>query len=182
MTDEHDDKLMQTARQLTTEISPRQDLWRNISTAIEQPAPRRMRPMLAQAAAIMLLIGASSTITYVVMKDQHTTSVVASTDKIFEQVAFTSRYTLGPDFKAARDALVAELDVELQKLPLESRATFEANLQLMHEAILATNAALEEEPDNAVLQGRLLRAYSDELDLLRRVSSLSRNVMMRNDI
>jgi len=53
---------------------------------------------------------------------------------------------------------------------------------LIHEAIAEMNNVLEQEPDNALLQEQLLRAYREELGLLRRVSGLTRNIMMRNDI
>jgi hypothetical protein len=182
MTEEQDDKLMRAARQLNQIAHPREDLWPGIAAAIERPVVRRRIPMLAQAAAVVLLVGASSAVTYLAVQDQQTPIVVVHAENVFERLAFTSRYTLGADFVAARNELVAELGGELEKLPLESRATIEANLELLHEAIVATNDALEDEPENTILQGRLLRAYHDELALLQRVSRLSRNVMMRNDI
>lgn len=182
MTEQSDDKLMSSARQLSTDIRPDHDLWPGIAAAIERPAPRRWTPMLAQAAAVVLLIGASSAVTYVTMKDQQTMSVIASPELVFEQASFGGRYHLGPGFQDARNSLMADLDVELLRLSPESRATVETNLKLIHGAIFEMNKALEEEPDNAALQQRLLRAYRDELAFLRRVSRLTRNVMMRNDI
>jgi len=178
----NDDKLMQAATQLSTEISPDRDLWPEIAEAIERPAPRRWTPMLAQAAAVVLLVGASSTVTYMTMKDSNPTTVVASPDMIFEQASFGNRYHLGPGFQDARNALVADLDFELQRLSPEARENIETNLTLIHSAINEINNALEEEPENTLLQERLLRTYREELALLRRVSGLSRNVMMRNDI
>jgi hypothetical protein len=53
---------------------------------------------------------------------------------------------------------------------------------VVHEAIQEINRALEAEPDNVLLQQKLLGAYRDELNLLRNVSSITRNVMTRNDI
>ena len=53
---------------------------------------------------------------------------------------------------------------------------------MIHQAIVEIDAALEEEPDNTLLQQKLLRVYREELTLLRRVGGLTRNVMMRNDI
>ena len=44
------------------------------------------------------------------------------------------------------------------------------------------NLALEEDPENILMQERLLNTYREELTLLRRVSGLTRNVMLRNDI
>jgi len=178
----NDDKLMKAAGQLSTEISPERDLWAGISEAIEKPAPRRWTPMLAQAAAIVLLVGASSAVTYVTMKDGGQGTVIASPEMIFEQASFANRYSLGPGFQDARNALVAELDVELERLPAESRQDIETNLKLIRDAIFNINIALEEDPENLFLQERLLRTYREELMLLRRVGGLSRNVMLRNDI
>lgn len=186
-TDEHidDAALMQTAKGLALEVSPRRDLWPEIETAITTPVTtaRRWTPMFAQAAAVVLLIGASSSVTYVAMKDQQTTGTeVVNSTMLFEQTSFANRYELGSGFQAARDSLIAELDAELQKLPPEARLTIESNLKIIHDSILAMNAALEADPSNTLLQERVLRSYRDELDLIRRVSGLTRNVMMRNDI
>jgi hypothetical protein len=178
----NDDKLMQAAAQLSTEIKPERDLWPDIAEMIEQPAQRRWTPMFAQAAAVVLLIGASSGVTYMTMKDSQEGPIIASPDMIFEQASFGNRYSLGPGFQDARNALVAELDFELTRLSPESRQDIETNLKLIHDAIFAMNSALEEDPENLLLQERLMSTYREELVLLRRVSGLTRNVMMRNDI
>ena len=178
----NDDKLMQAAGRLSAEISPERDLWPGISEAIEKPAPRRWAPLLAQAAAVVMLVGTSSTITYMIMKDGGPTPVIASPDMLFEQASFANRYTLGPGFQDARDALVADLDFELRRLSPESRQDIETNLSLIHRAIFDINKALENEPEDLFLQERLLRTYREELMLLRRVGRLTRNVMLRNDI
>jgi len=178
----NDDKLMQAAGQLSTEISPERDLWPGIAEAIEAPAPRRWSPMLAQAAAVVLLVGASSTVTYMTMKDNSPGTVIASPDMIFEQASFGNRYNLGPGFQDARNALVADLDAELERLSPKARKNIEENLTLIHSAINDMNIALEEDPENILMQERLLNTYREELTLLRRVSGLTRNVMLRNDI
>jgi hypothetical protein len=178
----NDDKLMKAAGQLATDISPERDLWPGIAEAIAAPAPKRWSPMFAQAAAVILLVGASSGVTYMTMKDSVSRTVIASPDMIFEQASFGNRYTLGPGFQDARSALVADLEVELKRLSPEARETIDINLKLIHDAVFAMNAALEEDPENVLLQQRLLKTYREELALLRRVSGLSRNVMRRNDI
>ena len=101
---------------------------------------------------------------------------------VFEQASFGNRYNLGPGFQDARNTLIADLDAELERLPAEARENIEMNLGLIRDAIFEMNKALAEDPENILLQGRLLRMYREELALLRRVSGLSRNVMMRNDI
>jgi len=182
MTETFDDKLDRTARQLNLEISPERDLWPDIAAAIE-PAPRRSRwtPMLAQAAAVVLLVGASSGITYMLTKDSGPVTQI-SPELVFEQASFGTDYNLGPEFQEARNGLRAELEAEMARLSPEARQDVQANLDLIHNAIVDINAALEQQPDNVVLQQKLMQAYREELTLLRRVGGLTRNVMTRNDI
>jgi hypothetical protein len=178
----NDDKLMKAAGQLATDISPERDLWPGIAEAIAAPAPKRWSPMFAQAAAVILLVGASSGVTYMTMKDSVSRTVIASPDMIFEQASFGNRYYLGPGFQDARNSLVADLELELDRLSPEARLDIKTNLMLIHSAIDEINVALEKEPENMLLQERLLNTYREELTLLRRMSSLTRNVMLRNDI
>ena len=63
MNDRDDDKLIAAARKLATEVTPQRDLWPGIEDAIKQPKRSRWAPMLAQAAAVVLLVGASSFVT-----------------------------------------------------------------------------------------------------------------------
>ena len=189
MNDRTEQQLMDNATRLAKSAPPPRDLWPAIEAAIAEPAVsqsnRQRSSWFAQAAAAVLLVGASSSMTYVVMNNSSdgvvTTEVLPAAD-VFEQVSFGSNHELGSEFKDARSALVTDLDTELQRLPLESRETIQANLEVIHDAIHETNAALERDPDNAELQARLAQAYRDELRLLRRVNGISRNVMMRNDI
>ena len=138
--------------------------------------------MLAQAAAIAVLVGASSGVTYLAMKEQPQPVTQVTPELLFEQASFGNRYSLGPGFQDARNALMAELDAELARLSPESRAEIEKNLEIVHQAIYDINQALEQEPGNELLQERLLSTYREELTLLQRVGGLTRNVMMRNDI
>ena len=178
----NDDKLMQAAGQLSTQISPERELWPGIAEAIEKPAPKRWSPLFAQAAAVVLLVGASSAVTYMTMKNSVSPPVITTPGMVFEQASFGNRYNLGPGFQDARNALVADLDVELERLSPAARENIEVNITLIHSAINDMNVALEEDPENILLQGRLLRTYREELALLRRVRGLTRNVMLRNDI
>ena len=179
----NDEQLMKAAAGLKQGIRPERDLWPGIVEAIEAPAPkRRNSPMLAQAAAVVLLVGASSFLTYTLTKNQVPETVVTSPDMLFEQASFGNRYNLGPGFQDARNALVAELEEEMQKLSPEARLDIETNLTLIHDAVNAMNIALEQDPENIFIQERLLKTYREELALLRRVSGLTHNVMLRNDI
>ena len=182
MTKEFDDKLDRTARQLATEISPERDLWPGIAEAITTPKRSRWTPMLAQAAAVVLLVGTSSAVTYFATRDNSGPVISVSPELVFEQAAFGGNYHLGPDFQDARNSLRDDLDIELARLSDEAREDVQANLELIHQVIIDINKALEQEPNNVLLQQKLLQAYREELTLLRRVGGLTRNVMRRNDI
>jgi len=182
MNEMDDDKLIRAAQDLATEVSPERDLWPGIEAAINAPRRRGWMPVFAQAAAVVLLVGASSAITYVSVKGQQQPVTVVTPELMFQQTSFGGRYNLGPDFQDARNQLAAQLDDELAQLSPESRAVVERNLALVHQAISEINEALANEPDNALLQDKLLQAYREELSVLRRVGGLTRNVMMRNDI
>lgn len=182
MSKEFDDKLDRTAQQLATEISPERDLWPGIAEAIAAPKRSRWTPMLAQAAAVVLLVGTSSAVTYIATKDSSGPVVSVAPELVFEQAAFGGNYHLGPGFQDARNSLRDDLDIELARLSDSAREDVQANLELIHQAIIEINKALEQEPDNVLLQQKLLQAYREELTLLRRVGGLTRDVMRRNDI
>jgi len=182
MSNENEDRFVEAAKRLATEISPERDLWPDIAAAIDAPKRSKWVPMFAQAAAVVLLVGASSAITYVAVKGQQGLAPAIAPELIFEQTSFGGRYNLGPGFQDARALLAAELDVELARLSPESGNDIQSNLGLVRQAIHDISQALEQEPDNVLLQKKLLMAYREELSVLRRVSGLSRNVMMRNDI
>jgi len=182
MNEKFDDKLDRATQGLRQEIAPERDLWPGIEKAIAAPRRSRWTPMLAQAAAIVLLVGASSTVTWLVMRDDSAPVVNVAPELMFEQASFGGDRSLGPDFLAARNTLRVELDAELARLSPEIRDDVRANLELVQDAIYEINLALEADPDNALLQQKLLSAYRDEINLLRNVSSITRNVMTRNDI
>ena len=184
-----DDELMAAAAELATEVMPERDLWPGIEQAISQPAkPARTvwNSVWAQAAAVLLLVGGSSGVTYLAMTDGAETSPVAANGPvlIFEPVAgsFGSMYHLGPDYQDARRSLAAKVDEELGRLTPEERAEVQRNIAVIRTAIEDINKALAEEPDNALLQKLLLSTYREELDLMMRVDGITSAAMRRGDI
>jgi len=179
---ERDDKLIAAASELSTEISPERDLWPGIAEAIAQPKRSRWTPVFAQAAAVILLIAASSGLTYFAVKDQQRIVEVVPTGLAFEQASFGGRYALGVEYQEARGDLAAQLEVELARLSPEAREEVELNLSMIRGAIAQINKALTEEPDNALLQELLVKTYREELALMQRVGGLTQYVMSRKDI
>ena len=142
--------------------------------------------MLAQAAAVILLVGGSSTLTYLAVRgdsagvSQISATNVQSLDAV--SASFGGQYALGPDFQDARRDLEGTLEQELDRLSPETRAEVEESLKTIRTAIASINEALVEEPDNALLQELLMRSYRDELAVMRRVNGIANAVMYREDI
>ena len=189
---EENDKLTMAARGLATEIAPDRDLWPGIEEAISRPShkPQRSRwtPLLAQAAAIVLLVGASSLVTYSVMKYDaanmapRSSVQVLPSNLIFEQAAFGANQTFDSVFGRASGNVASSMDRKLQELSPEARADVERNLAVIRQAITDISEALEQEPNNALLQDLLIEAYGNELALMNRVGTMTKDVMAREDI
>ena len=184
-----DDELMATAAKLATDVTPDRDLWPGIEQAISQPAKPAStvwNNVWAQAAAVLLLVGGSSGVTYLaVTEDANPSSPVAGGPTlVFEPVSgsFGSMYNLGPDYQDARRSLEAKVDQELSRLTPEERDAVQKNIEVIRSAIRDINRALAEEPDNALLQKLLLSAYREELDLMMRVDGITSAAMRRGDI
>lgn len=190
MNDRFDDELLAKARNLATEVQPGRDLWPDIAAAINEPAGRPglfgLTNVLTQAAAVLVLVGGSSGLTYLAVSgDRAGVSPVATTQGLeVETVAanFGTQYSLGPDFVDARRDLEARLDDELTRLSPEARADVLKNLAAIRSAIREINSALAQEPDNALLQDLLLSSYRKELELMQSVNGLAGNSMYREDI
>lgn len=183
MNTDTDDRLMADAARLTKAVAPERDLWPAIEASIGAPRERRGLPWYAQAAAVLLLAGGSSAVTWVVMKESANVSPVATNGGlVLESASWGGEYEMSVDYKAARRGLREQLDRELESLSPEARADVEQNLQVIRNAIAEINTALEAEPDNVHLQGLLLRTYREELAVMQHVGGLTQNVMSRNDI
>ena len=186
--DRIDDAIIEDAGKLATAIAPDRDLWPGIEAAISAPAPAR-RPVtayFAQAAAVLLLVGGSSAVTYLVTKQDadvvNGAPVAGNVEIDAEFASFGQDHELSAGYTDAHTNLAAELDFDLERLSPEARATVEENLAIIRGAIREINAELAEDPDNELLQQLLLESYREELAVMRDVSQLTRDVMSRNDI
>jgi hypothetical protein len=184
---EQDDKMTMAASQLATEIAPARDLWPGIDEAIKAPQRPRQMPWFAQAAAVFLLVGASSMVTYSVLKydEANTPQLVVQvipTNLTFERAAFGGEHTLKSVYGRAAGDLESNLDRELANLSPEAREDVMRNLAVIRQAITDISQALEEEPNNGFLQELLVEAYRNELAMMNRVGGMTQRVMARKDI
>jgi hypothetical protein len=188
--DKFSDELMTRASQLEKEIQPGRDLWSGIAEAIAKPTAPVVSPWnryFAQAAAVTLLVGGSSGITYLAVHDDNQASMQNApftTGLTFEPVSasFDSQHALGPDFYDARNFLESRLEDELERMAPEARAEVEASMNTIRVAIADINRALANEPNNTLLQKLLLSSYQEELSVMRKVNGLTSTVMFREDI
>jgi hypothetical protein len=179
-----EDKLMDAARALETELAPSRDLWPEIESAIARPSRPRWNTVFSRVAALVLLVGASSGLTYLAMQEKMSTPGPEDVGAglTFERASFGAEYILGPDYQDARNNLRARLDEELGRLSPEARAEVEKNIRSIRAAINEINRALANEPDNALLQELLLGTYKDELSLMMKVDGVANAAMARTDI
>lgn len=171
MNNTDDDRLTTAASRLATEISPQRDLWPGIEEAIARPKRSRWPPGQT-----------SSMVTYFVVKEDQRVVEVLQPTLLTETASFAGRASLGAEYQQAHGSVASQLDVELQRLSPEARADVERNLAVIRHAITDINQALDEEPDNQLLQELLASAYRDELAVMQRVGSLTQQVMSRQDI
>ena len=184
--DHFDDELMLRASELAKDIQPERDLWPNIAEAIAKPsAGLPWNRYFAQAAAVVLLVGGSSGLTYLALTgDQPTLSPVnQGPGLVFQPVSgsFGSQYTLGPDFKDARSVLESRLEQELQRLSPEAREDVNMNLATIRTVLVDINRALANDPDNVLLQKLLISSYQEELSVMKQVNGITDSVMFRED-
>jgi hypothetical protein len=179
-----DDKLMEAAGALETEVAPERDLWPDIENAIARPSRGRWNRVFAQAAAVVLLAGASSGLTYLAMGNRtpsRTTPHVNTAPLQIDQASFGDTYMLGPDYQEARNSLRARFEEQLEQLAPEARAEVTRNVDAIRSVIEEINRALSNDPDNALLQELLLSTYQDELSLMMKVDGVTNAAMSRTD-
>lgn len=179
---DRNDELIIKARRLRADIAPQRDLWPGIAEGIARPKQSRFMPVFAQAAVVVLLIGASSALTYLAMDGDKTPHIVVAPELNMAPVSFAQREALGPSYQQARIDMSVQLENELEKLDPETRDKVETNLAMIRNSINEINAALIDEPNNVLLQEFLLGAYQDELKLMHNVGGLTKHVMSRTDI
>ena len=185
MNERRDDKLTAAARQLATGIRPQRDLWPDIERAITESEPRRSRwtPIFAQAAAVVLLVGASSGLTYLAVKDDKPVVITQQAPEYsFQRAAFGSSHTLGNDYLETRADVLARFEQQVERLSPAEREDVEQSLAVIRGAIDDINAALQQDPDNALLQDLLIKTYREELNVMRKVGGVTQSVMSRRDI
>ncbi len=153
--------------ELPEEIGPARDLWADIETAIQQPAPQVQEPVRfgwrRQVAAAVCIALASSALT---MAWQRPPDIEpASTTTEHAVVADWEQ-----DLRATNAALLAELEARSGEIDPALLVVVRENLAAIDVAIEQVRLALETDPNNADLAENLAYVYQRKLDLLRQAS------------
>lgn len=178
-----DDKLMEAAGALETEVAPGRDLWPDIENAIVRPSRGQWSKMFVQAAAVVLLVGASSGLTYLAMNSRapSPTPHVNTAPLQIDQASFGDTFILGADYQEARNSLRARFEEQLEQLTPEEKAEVTRDVDAIRSVIEEINRALTNDPDNALLQELLLSTYQEELSLMMKVDGVTKAAMNRTD-
>ncbi len=177
---------------LPREIQPERDLWQGIETAISEG--KIMRPEFTAessesqpvttvvnwrrvglvAMAAMLLVAFSSGITAYLVRSPAVpaTGMPAPGLTEFETVAWEGFLDAERSYQTITDDLLASLDAQRNQLAPETIEIVEQNLRLIDEAITEARAALERDPANGKLVGKLTDMYRTRVNFLEGMSRL----------
>jgi predicted anti-sigma-YlaC factor YlaD len=145
---------------LQREIQPATDLWSGIAPRL---GPRRRFDLqrAGMAAAALLLVAASSTVTWLVMRN----------DVAQEAVAFQS---LEADYARAALELTQLYSAARATMAPATREVLERNLAVIERALEEARTALRGDPDNSALEAIVTTAYRRKIEFLERATTLDR--------
>lgn len=156
--------------ELPREIAPARDLWPGIAAQIEaERAATASSPVVRRGAGLRWVGGLAASVALVAvgvwlgrMTQPDVTVADASAPAALQLAAFAP----GADYEAARRAELARLPARLAALPPQSREQVRASLETLQRSIREIQAALGNEPANALLQSMLIDTYHEEMRVL----------------
>lgn len=183
----------QSVGDLPKEIPPPRDLWPGIRARIESRETTRSSSgdvggyqWWQLAAAAVTLVVASSLTTLWVTEVAPERPSAAMTDEgarpHLEQIRFGSLNVASPTYRQARADVASELLAQMHRLSPETRDKVLANLAEIQRALDEINVALEQDPNNILLQQLLLTTYQNELALITNVSRMIETAPARTEI
>lgn len=88
----------------------------------------------------------------------------------------------GPEYRAARAELLGLLEERLAGLAPEDREIVVRNIETIRSALEEIDGALQDNPDDPLLQELMLQTYQRELDVMARVNGLAGPARRRTDL
>jgi hypothetical protein len=171
------DRLLAEASKLRQEIAPPRDLWPAIAARLaaqSRTAPRRFGWPMALAAGF-LVAAVSALLTWSLMRApgpapaSNLLASDATTQAAPMPVSYGPNSALGAVQLKARDELLVQFRQRLDELPPRTRHTVVNNLAVIQHAADEIAAALAKDPASGLLNGLLLNAYQEELQIYSKV-------------
>jgi predicted anti-sigma-YlaC factor YlaD len=174
--------LLAQAAALPREMSPRRDLWPDVAARLRGPEGARVvvRPVVARWMRPAMLAAAAAVVIVVVGVWRRGASPTGMPSASGTLIPVAAGPTSAPLLEAERGyaqaaaSLMAALDAQKGSLSPETRATIDANLKTIDDALAEVRAALEKDPGNAQLSHLLTSTHQKKLDALQRVVRLNR--------
>ena len=187
-------ELLSEASATKIAIDPGEDLWSQVSQAIESRktvalpvasnAPGvnaakvgiHVSPRILAAAAVILIV-LSSGVTTVVLRSSDNQIAVLPSAKVPVAVVLPASFQATEDeYARTISELRIAVDAQRGSLSAETIRTVDHSLAVVDSAIAEARAALIADPNNRTLVDLLASSYQKKLDLLRRTSELSSKI------
>lgn len=180
--------LLDDAAELPKSLEPARDLWpeiadrirqrRVVSAELHRRGPRAVwYRRVVWAAAAVLLIALSSTVTAILMNQRSASGIADARRPVAEPAPPGTALTHLPTWEAEYLRAMAELVTTLEdlrgSLPPKTVALIEANLRIIDQAIQESRVALAHHPNNEALGQMLAATYRRKLELLRQATRLA---------
>ncbi|MSS72389.1 MAG: hypothetical protein EXS64_12995 [Candidatus Latescibacteria bacterium] len=174
--------LLAGADALPKEVAPPRDPWPEIAARIAQPKvltagfsrPARWSVRRFAAAAV-LLVALSSTLTALVLQHRRIASM-ASVPRRQPATAFAAFEASEGDYIRAIAQISVAVNHQRDRLDPKTVAVIEKNLRIIDEAIQESRAALAKDPNSVERVFTVARMYETKIDLLRQVVDLSSGI------
>ena len=167
--------ILSMASQLPEGIQPDRDLWPCIAERISgkvielKPRPRIGSAGFWRIAATLAVVAGVGFSLYSIQGTKVEAPVNNSPDVAISEMPQSER-----DYLAAKDALLEELRGAEDRLSPEVVATVEENLRVIEDAVSEIRVALNDNPDDVLLERLLVATWRSELDLLQQAVSAGR--------
>ncbi len=177
------------------QVAPSRDLWPAIEAQIAAQSvgtrsPRHTRRWLQLAAAVVLVV-ASSTITFFVVERSMQQKLIQARNEVTQQmqpvlsampVRFDGYERIGESYEEAHAQLDAEYAKRIQHLPPAVRVKIERDIADLRRAAREISTTLAQHPSDPLLQDLLVSTYQREIRLMSEVNSMAASLAAGTDL
>lgn len=182
------DPLLAQVAALPGPVEPPRDLWPEIQSRLERPAPAaapaRGLSWAWALAAGTAIASVSVLFTWMALRSPEVAPVplagpVPTPVDQLQPVSYGSYAQLGPEYVETRAEMLELFRSRLATLPDDTRLRIEQDLATIQQAADDIDAALAEDPSSRLLNRLLLSTYQEELRLYTRVAAPARGGLER---